>query len=187
MTALHPSTARRPEGNVPPVRTQAAGLAMVIITAGHDVTVNIQDKLRGHGLVRRQRAQPAVGGVSGPQLPLGTGQIGTCRSIGSQGFVLFALGELGAFDARGAGGFQSQLLLVDLLNPSGQVRHPIQNAGGGFGPNQQVQYGCGIVAHPLLWDDIAADTFRGHLDLIFKSFSVYFKFISRDHIVFTGT
>ena len=53
MTAFNPSTARRPEGNVPPVRTQAAGLAPVIIAAGHDAPVNVRDELRGHWLLRR--------------------------------------------------------------------------------------------------------------------------------------
>ena len=125
MTAFNPSAARRPEGNVPAVRTQAAGLAPVIVAAGHDMPVNVQDELRGYWLLRGKQAQPAVGGVSGPQLPLGTGQIGTLERIGSQSFFLFALGELGAFDARGAGRFQAQLLFVDLLDPSRQVRHPI--------------------------------------------------------------
>ena len=53
MTAFNPSTARRPEGNVPPIRTQAAGLAPVIIAAGHDAPVNVRDELRGHWLLRR--------------------------------------------------------------------------------------------------------------------------------------
>ena len=63
MTAFNPSAARRPEGNVPPIRTQAAGLAPVIIAAGHDAPVNVRDELRGHWLLRRLRAQPAVGCV----------------------------------------------------------------------------------------------------------------------------
>ena len=85
--------------------------------------------------------------------------MGTLERIGSQSFFLFALGELGAFDAGGAGRFQAQLLLVDLLDPSRQIRHPIQNAGGSLGLDQQVQEHRGIVADPLPRDGIAADTF----------------------------
>ena len=98
-TAFNPATERSPKGNVPSVGTQSTGLTVVIIAAGHDAPVNVQHELRGHRLLTRLRAQPAVGGVSGPQLFLGAGEIGTRGGIGSQSFFLFTLGELSAFDA----------------------------------------------------------------------------------------
>ena len=92
---------------------------MVIVAACDDAPVDASDQLGGNRPVGRDLAEPAVGGVGGPQLPLRMGQRGTRRRVGSEGFILFALGELGALDARGADCLQPQLLLVGLLNPSG--------------------------------------------------------------------
>ena len=111
--------------------------------------------------------------------------------------VLFFLGELGALDARGANRFQAQLLLVGLLDPSWQIRHLLQNAGGGLGLDQQPGYGHDIVAQPLLGNGVAADVSGGHFKFIsrlFPTFShkiihfplIHFKFISGSCRVTTG-
>ena len=47
--------------------------------------------------------------------------------------------------------------LVDLLDPPGEIRHSIQNSGGGLGLNQRLEDRRGVVVDPLLRYRVAAD------------------------------
>ena len=82
--------------------------------------------------------------------------------------------ELSAFDARGAGRLQSQLLLVYLFDPLRQIRHPIQNAADGPSLDQQVDDGYKIIVHPSPGSHIATDVIGDHFQSISKSFQIYF-------------
>ena len=165
---------RTAKGNVRSGAPQRAGLAMVVITACDDAPVDVQDQLGGNRLASRQPAQPAVGRVGCPQLPLRMSQSGRRGNVAGEGLVLLAWGELGALDARCADCLQSQLLLMGLLDPLREVRQAVQDAGGGLGLDQQPGYGRAVVAQPLLGDGVTADAGGGHVQLISGPFRVRF-------------
>ena len=147
---------------------------MILIASGHHPPVDVQDQVLCDPSIGWQGTQPSVGGIGRPQLPLGVRQVGTCGKVGSKGFFLLALGELGALDAGSAGSFQPQLFLVDLFDPLRQIRHSIQNAGGSLSLNQQLENGLGVVVYPQRRYCVAADGYGGHLQLISDSFLIHF-------------
>jgi len=102
------------------------------------------------------------------------GQFGSPTWDRCESFVLFALRELSAFDTRGSGRFQSQLLLVSLLDPLRQIRHLIKDTTGGSGLDNQVENGRRIVVHPSPGDKIATDIFGDQFHVIFGSFQIHF-------------
>ncbi len=60
----------RPENYIPSVRTQGAGFAMVIVAAGYDAPVYVEDEVITYRTSRRLRLKPAVSSVGATQLPL---------------------------------------------------------------------------------------------------------------------
>lgn len=117
VTALNTSALWRTKSDVPTGRPQRAWFTFVVITAGHDTPMDVQDELLVDRVGGRLRTQPAIGGFSRPELPLRVGQVMTPRRLGGQGFILFPLGKFRAFYSRRTYGLKAQLLLVDLRDP----------------------------------------------------------------------
>lgn len=139
---------------------------MVVVAAGDDAPVNAEDQVGRHRLACGERAKPAVGGVGCPQLPLRARQVNPEFGSGGERLFLLALGELGAFDAGRADGLQAELLLVGLLDPLREARHPVENACGGLGLDQRPGDGGEVISRPLLRESVMAYARGCHIRLV---------------------
>ena len=169
IATFNTAAARCAERNVPSCRPQGARLAMVVIATGHHAAVDVKYEFGSNGPVSRLGAQPAIRGISRPQLALRPRKVDVRGNFARQGYFLFLVAELGALDTRGAGGLKPQLFLVDLRNPLLQVRQPVQDAGGASGLNQLVEDGSRVVGHPPLRQGVEAGRFDAHFRFVSKN------------------
>lgn len=86
-----------------------------------------------------------------------------------QSDFLFLVAELGALDARGAGGLEPQLFLMDLIDPLLKIWQPVQDTGGASGLNQWVKNGCRVVGRPPLGQGVEAGRFGVHFRFVSKN------------------